>query len=274
MAMRPVSKGWNPSMGDFLDVLAQDAKQTLASGYYAEIDRPCETRRSRGLKSAILGCSHAPIIAEIKRVSPSQGPLTPDPDIAWIADQMWRGGAIGLSILTEPVHFHGSLATLSKIRKQIALPLLMKDIVISHQQIDAASYYGADAILLIQALFDRGYSEEDLHEMIAYAHTRQLEVLLETHTPDELITALETDADLLGINNRNLRTLQVNLETTHHILHVVNVRDRIVVSESGISTDHDVQYLHEAGAQAFLVGSALMTSADVKQKVHELVMAV
>ncbi len=118
-----------------------------------------------------------------------------------------KGGAAGISVLAEPKHFKGSLNNLAEVRKAVKLPILMKDIIVSTEQIEAASNIGADAVLLIQALFDRGYCETSLRNMIAYAPTqKRLEVLLETHNDAEFKIAAASDADLLGINNRDLGT--------------------------------------------------------------------
>jgi indole-3-glycerol phosphate synthase len=147
----------------------------------------------------------------------------------------------------------------------------MKDIILSPLQLEAASKAGANAVLLIQALFDRGYSEKGLEEMIDLAHERGLEVLLETHTESEFCSAIETDADLVGINNRNLATLKVDLTITKKILEKISSKGKIIISESGINTPADIHLLHESGACAFLVGSAIMLTDNVEEKVKELV---
>jgi indole-3-glycerol phosphate synthase len=133
---------------------------------------------------------------------------------------MQHGGAVGISVLTEPIYFNGSLKTLIEARAAVELPILMKDIIISKEQIDAAAKLGANAVLLIQGLFDKGHCENAEAEMIAYAHGRGLEVLLETHTEEEYLSALKTGADLIGVNNRNLDTLKTDLATTQQILSV------------------------------------------------------
>ena len=131
---------------------------------------------------------------------------------------MERGGAVGISVLTEPKHFNGSLQTLVETRAAVNLPILMKDIIIIPEQIEVASQIGANAVLLIEALFEKGYCEMSVDKMIAFAHAKGLEVLLETHTEEEFQSAVETDADLVGINNRNLATLKIDLNTTKAIL--------------------------------------------------------
>jgi len=140
-------------------------------------------------------------------------------------------------------------------------------------QLETASKIGANAVLLIETLFERRYCERDIHDMITHAHSMNLEVLLEAHTENEFLSALNTDADLIGINNRDLKTLKVNLEITKKILKNIDPQEKVIVSESGIKTPADLRFLHEYGAHAFLIGSAIMTASDVKKKVKEFVMA-
>jgi indole-3-glycerol phosphate synthase len=258
-------------MADFLDVLAQDAKATINSGYYETLEGTATSCMS--LKKAILKTKNAAVITEIKVASPSAGTLRENVNASSIAESMEKGGAVGLSVLTEPKHFYGSLRSLVKAREAVTLPILMKDIVLSPVQLEAASKAGASAVLLIEALFDRGYCECSLHEMIARAHSEGLEVLLETHTSEEFRSAVRTRADLLGINNRNLATLNVNLEVTKRILERNDAEGKIVVSESGINTPADLRFLRECGAHAFLIGSAIMLADDVEKKVKEFVSA-
>jgi indole-3-glycerol phosphate synthase len=225
------------------------------------------------LKKAILESNLCPIIAEIKPASPSAGTIRKDVEAEKLAQAMEKGGAVGISVLTEPKHFNGSLDLLAKARKAVKLPILMKDIILNPVQIEAVSNVGADAILLIQALFDRGYCSCDVHEMMAEAHSRKLEVLLETHNEQEFRFAVDSDADVVGINNRNLATLSVNLTVTQQILKRNEKKGKIVVSESGVKTPADIRFLRECGADAFLVGSALMLAGDVEAKVREFVQA-
>ena len=258
-------------MADFLDVLARDAKETINSGYYEALK---ETATSHiGLKKAILEAKNAPVITEIKAASPSAGTIRENLEASGIAESMEKGGAVGISVLTEPKHFNGSLRSLVEARKAVKLPILMKDIIISPVQLDAASKAGANAALLIEALFDRGYCEFNIHEMIARAHSKDLEVLLETHTAEEFRSAVRTHADVVGINNRNLATLKVDLNVTKRILERNNTEGKIVVSESGINTPADLRFLCKCGAHAFLIGSAVMLADNVEKKVKEFVSA-
>jgi indole-3-glycerol phosphate synthase len=258
-------------MADFLDTLAQSAKVTVDSGYYET--KNVKSAFNISLKKAILETKNAPVITEIKEASPSAGTIRKNVDARSIAESMGKGGAVGLSVLTEPKHFHGSLLSLVEARKAVKLPILMKDIIISPVQLEAASKVGANVALLIEALFDRGYCECSVHEMIARAHAQGLEVLLEAHTAEEFRSAVRTHADLVGINNRNLATLKVDLNVTKEILEKNETEGKTVVSDSGIKTPADLRFLRGYGAQAFLIGSAVMLADDIEKKVEEFVQA-
>jgi indole-3-glycerol phosphate synthase len=258
-------------MADFLDTLAQSARATIDSGYYETLNEIATSNIS--LKEAILKTKKAPVITEIKVASPSAGTIGKNVDAGNVAENMEKGGAVGLSVLTEPKHFNGSLKSLVEARKAVKLPILMKDIVLSPVQLEAASKAGANVVLLIKALFDRRYCEYRLHEMVARAHAQGLEVLLEAHTADEFRSAVRTHADLVGINNRNLATLKVDLNVTKGILERNDAEGKIVVSESGINTSADLRFLRDCGAQVFLIGSAVMLADDVEKKVKEFVSA-
>ncbi len=258
-------------MSDFMDVLARVAQITIDSEYYDGL-KPTDSM-SVSLRQAILDCKVNPIIAEIKSASPSAGVIRANVDPKLIAKAMEKGGAIALSVLTEPKQFNGSLEALVNAREVVKLPILMKDIILSPVQVQAASKIGANAVLLIKALYDRGYSEKSLDEMINGAHQLGLEVLLETHTLPEFVSAIKTNADLIGINNRNLATLKVDLTVTKDILSVINPKNKLIVSESGINTSADIRFLRDSGASAFLIGSAIMTSENIEQKVREFVNA-
>jgi len=258
-------------MSDFLDVLARVAQVTIESEYY-EIVKPAESMHI-SLRKAILDCQGIPVITEIKSASPSTGVIRKNVNPSEIAKAMRRGGAVALSVLTEPKQFNGSLEVLAEARKAVKFPILMKDIILSPIQIQASSKIGANAVLLIQALFDRGYSARSLDEMIAGAHLLGLEVLLETHTESEFCSAVKTGADLIGINNRNLETLKVDLGVTKKILSKSDLNGKLVISESGINTLADILSLRRAGARAFLIGSAIMASDNIEEKVKEFVNA-
>ncbi|MDH5691006.1 MAG: indole-3-glycerol-phosphate synthase [Candidatus Bathyarchaeota archaeon] len=258
-------------MPDFLDTLARDAKETVNGGYY-EVSTQLVVP-SVSLKKAIIDSKKNAVITEVKAASPSRGTVRKSFDPEKVAVAMENGGATGISVLTEPKHFSGSLSYLEKIRKATKLPILMKDIIINPIQLETASRIGANTVLLIEALFEREYCECDIDEMISKAHARNLEVLLETHNESEFQSAINSDADLIGINNRDLRTLKVDIRITERILKRYGTREKIVVSESGVMTPADLLFLRRCGAQAFLIGSAIMMAGNIEKKVKEFVTA-
>ncbi len=257
----------------FLDTLAETAHASVSSGYYNVVETVSNEYARCSFTQSIRLCSKNPVIAEVKFASPSQGVIQSSGDPAKIAQAMTKGGAVGLSVLTESKHFGGSLENLIRVRNSTSLPILMKDIVISYAQIDAAYLLGANAILLINNLFETNKCEMGLHEAVIYAHLKGLQVLLEVHNREEFDQAVETDADMIGINNRNLATLSVDLSTTVKILENAPHNGKIVVSESGIRSAEDLRLLKQAGADAYLVGTSVMKSGDIESKVRELVEA-
>lgn len=257
-------------MPDYLDKLAQNAKETVYEGYYEVFTK--STFPSFSLKNEIINSKHNAIITEVKAASPSKGIIKTDFNPVEVANSMKNGGAKGISVLTEPKLFNGSLGNLEKIRRALRLPILMKDIIVDPIQLDTASRIGANVILFISAIFDRKYCEIPLDEMIRKAHTKNLEVLLETHNKNEFQKAIETDTDLVGINNRDLRTLKVDLKITEKILESKK-ENKIIISESGIMTPKDLIFLRKCGAQAFLIGSSIMMADNIEKKVKEFVNA-
>jgi indole-3-glycerol phosphate synthase len=253
-------------MADFMDTLVKEALKRLKNGYYETAIHLNVPRLS--LKNAIMNCQHAPIIAEIKPSSPSRGCFRHITSPAGVAKAMEAGGAVGISVLTEPKRFGGSLQALAQAKGSVGIPVLMKDVIVDKVQIEAAARIGADAVLLI-----KGAVADKADELIGFAHSLGLEVLLETHTVEEFKAALETEADMIGINNRDLKTLKVDLNVTARILAETRPNGWVVVSESGIENADHVRFLRQCGANAFLVGSSIMLANDVEQKVRELVMA-
>jgi indole-3-glycerol phosphate synthase len=257
-------------MKNILQKLTQNSQLAIEDGVYNIAQKMPKSKMN--IIDNIRKNEHASLITEIKFSSPSLGNIRKISDPVKIAKMMVAGGAIGLSVLTQPYLFNGSPEYFQKIRKAIQVPLLMKDIVVDKIQIDAAEKLGADCILLIQSIFDKKLVT-DIDEFISYAHKKNLMVLLESHTKKEFINSTETNADLLGINNRNLDTQEINLETTKKILK--NREEcRIILSESGIESANDIRVLHSYGADAFLVGSSIMKSKDIKGHVKKLVLAI
>jgi|SRR3972149_7989165 len=257
-------------MRNMLQRLADNSQMAIDNGVY-KISQKLP-RSKINIVDSIRKNNHASLITEIKFSSPSLGNIRKMSDPVEIAKSMIQGGAIGLSILTQPHLFNGSPEYFQKIRKAVKVPLLMKDVVVDKIQIDAADRIGADCILLIQSIFDKKLAK-DIDEFISYSHKKGLVVLLESHTKKEFVNSSQTDADLLGINNRNLDTLAIDLKTTKNILKD-RKEDRIILSESGIESPKDIKFLHECGADAFLVGSSIMKSKDIKRQVKKLVLAI
>jgi indole-3-glycerol phosphate synthase len=243
--------------------LVNDAKCTVVSGYYRRQPTQRAGKSSVGFRESIKRSLNTPIIAEIKRASPSAGDIRREMDTVEVARTLMANGAIGVSVLTEPKHFKGSLETLEEVRGAVDLPILMKDIVVSTEQIDTAARYGANAVLLIKTVFDRNHADCSLDEAISEAQDHGLEVLLESHTIEEFKASLETKADLVGINNRDLGSMVVDMETTERILNTSGRLNKTVVSMSGMENSEDVKYLKRCGADAFLIGSAIMRSRDM-----------
>jgi len=258
-------------MPDFLDRLAQDAIETIKSGYYEELNTVRYNPQS--LVKALKQAAGNPIIAEVKAASPSRGDIKHNLKPRELTNLMIIGGAAGLSVLTEPKHFKGSLSNLIKIREAQSAPILMKDFVLSKVQLKTARRVGASAVLLISTLYSRGYGETELTEMISFAHKEGLEVLLETHTFEEFNAGINMEVDLIGINNRDLKTLRTDLTVTERILRESSLTDVMVVSESGVESADDIRFLRGCGADAYLVGSSIMSSSDPESKVRELVRA-
>ena len=261
-------KNLNPNSANFLDTLAANAYISIAEGYY-DIHTKIEDS-THDLNQSIRRSSKNAIISEIKFASPSQGIIHTEENAVSAAKAMSNGGAVGLSVLTEPKTFLGSLDNFMKVREVVDLPLLMKDIIVTKKQLDTALKIGADVILLIQTLFDMGRCKNTVEQMIEYAHSKDLQVLLEVHSKEEFEKAFQSNADLIGINNRNLETFEVDLSTTKTILESKDKGNKIIVSESGINTAKDVCILKKSGADAFLVGTSVMKSKDLASKVKEL----
>lgn len=205
------------------------------------------------------------VIAEVKKGSPSKGIIRPDFDPVAIAGTYQEYGATCLSVLTDEHFFYGHLRNLGRIREAVGLPLLRKDFICDPYQIVEAKAFGADAVLLIAAMLDLG----QLREFAALAADFQLDVLLEVHDENELERALQVPVELIGINNRSLRTFVTDLATTERLLPLIPA-DRLVVAESGIHTRADVERLQRAGASGFLVGESLMRETDIGAKLQEL----
>jgi len=205
------------------------------------------------------------LIAEIKRASPSKGVLRADFDPQAIAREYAGAGASALSIVTDAPFFQGSLAFLRGAKEWVNLPLLQKDFILGEYQVREGRFWGADAILLIAALME----QEALQDLSQLALEMGLEPLIEVHDPSDLAKALATRSRVIGINNRDLSTFEVNFSISLNLRRQIP-GEKAVVSESGIWTREEVVGLEEAGFDAILVGEALMRSEDPGRKVREL----
>jgi indole-3-glycerol phosphate synthase len=204
------------------------------------------------------------VIAEYKRSSPSAGVIA-EPDVAGQARAYEEGGAAAISVLTEPTQFDGALADLRSVRLAVDLPVLRKDFLVHPAQVIESRAVGADAVLLIAAAL----SELELKGMLAVASDLGLGALVETHSADDLAKALATDAPVVGVNARDLETLEVDVERALAMLPDVP-SDRVAVLESGVSTREDVERAIDAGARGVLVGEALMRSPDPGATIRSL----
>jgi indole-3-glycerol phosphate synthase len=210
---------------------------------------------------------HAPIavIAEIKRASPSVGAIKEDADLCSIARDYQTGGACAISVLTEAHFFKGDLSYLSLIRGETFLPVLQKDFILDPFQIYEGRVSGADAILLIASILEGG----QLKEFVDLAQRLHMVPLVEVHNESDLKKALPLDLPLIGINNRDLTTFEVDLRTTLRLRREIPMKTK-VISESGIKNSEDVRLLRDAGVDGVLVGEILMRSSDPASKIREL----
>lgn len=257
-----------------LKTLADNSYKAIDEGMYDADKYDYANHNVISLRKVILTCAHVPIISEIKFSSPSKGKILDQSKIIPkdLAIQMTNSGSIGISVLTQPYLFDGSIDNLASIRKSVNVPLLMKDIIVSEAQIDAARKIGADCILLIKAVFDKGFAEGSLEKFTDYANKKGLEVITEVHSEDEFKDVLKNKnkKQIIGINNRNLSTLEVDISVTIELLQKLDKQNNIVISESGISKSDEIKKLRSIGVDAFLVGTSIMESRNVFEKIKEL----
>ena len=206
------------------------------------------------------------IIAEFKRRSPSKGIIRPDADLPQIVNCYQSGGAAAISVLTEEDHFSGSLADLREARTNVHLPVLRKDFIFDEYQVYESAAAGADALLLIVAALD----DETLSRLLRLAEDElAMDALVEVHTSDEMKRAAVAKAKLIGVNNRDLRTFEVSLETSLRLAFEVP-NGSLLVSESGLNTHTDLKRLHAAGYRGFLIGETLMRAEHPEQTLRDL----
>ena len=243
----------------------EEAKRVVSR--YELIARGTATEiHTLSFREALSRTDRINIIAEIKRQSPSKGIIREDFNHLAIAEAYVAAGAAAMSVLTEEDFFGGSLRFLSEIHQPIDVPLLRKDFIIDEYQIYEARVAGASAILLITAVLD----DELLALFIKLAEKLKLDALVEVHTEMEMHRAVTAGAKLIGVNNRDLTTFNVDLETSIRLARLAP-NDALLVSESGITTRDDIAKLKSAGYQAFLIGEHFMRQKDISSALHELV---
>jgi indole-3-glycerol phosphate synthase len=263
--MPPGSAGQRAS---YLDAILPDVRRRLAERKVLVSQAELARTRPTVRRASFMQALHSPgvsVIAEVKRASPSRGGIRPDLDVASLVTAYQAGGAAAVSVLTEEDHFRGSLADLRTAAAVTRLPLLRKDFIVDPYQVHEARAFGASAILLIAALLD----DRDLRSLAALAEDLGLDVLLEVHDAGEMARALAVDGTVIGINNRDLRTFEVSLDTSLRLAEAVP-RGRLLVSESGIRNRADLETLAAVGVDAVLVGESLLREDDVVGAVSTL----
>ena len=246
---------------DTRDTLKRRKRELPEAELLSRVDRD---RPERAFIEALVAPGIS-LIAEHKRRSPSAGPIREDLQLSDVVGAYVAGGASALSVLTEESHFGGSLDDLREARSLTDLPIIRKDFIVDSYQLLEAAEAGADAVLLIIAALEPA----ELHELAGRAGALGLDVLVEVHDEEELEVALESGAELIGINNRDLRTFEVDLQRTFDLLAEIPA-GKVVVAESGISTHEQVASLEDVGVDAILVGEALMRSDHLEQAVRLL----
>ena len=255
---------------DTLEKLVRNAEKLVASKYYDEEAANTfvlSTRRS--LAAALLASESYPIVAEIKNASPTN-PTISTHDPAVLITKYLNGGAAALSVITEPKFFKGNLQLL-EIASVQPVPVLMKDFIISREQIDAAASHGASAVLLIQRIFSSHMVQVQRDVLMDYAHDKGLEVLLEAADEVELLQCLKSRADVVGINQRDLRTMTMEHGKGARLLKNLAHKTKPIIVMSGITTKEQVIETRKSGAAGVLIGTELASSADPERKLKGLV---
>ncbi len=248
-------------VADKREEVRQQQKAVPVSALQARIARRTKTRDF----ASALKRNGVSLIAEVKKASPSRGVLRPDFDPTALARTYADNGAAAISVLTEKRYFQGNIEHLLEIREAVTIPLLRKDFIFDPYQVYESRAYGADALLLIAAILE----EAPLAELLMLGHELGLDCLVEVHNESEVDKALRSGAQIIGINNRDLKTFAVDISTTPRLRKLIP-EDKLVVSESGISSRRHIEDLKKWGINAALVGEALLTAVDVAARVREL----
>jgi indole-3-glycerol phosphate synthase len=257
----------------FLEKVTAETRERVAAarsfGYYPKLLRKAEKvaaeRRSGSFREALLRPGSVNIIAEIKRASPSKGVIRAETDVAQIAKLYTAGGAAAISVLTEPNHFVGSIVDLITAVRTTKLPILRKDFIVDEFQIVESAAAGASAVLLIVAALPTD-ELKDLHET---ATNLGLEVLVEVHDGEEMAKAADIGASIIGVNNRNLHSLEVSLDVSRELIEK-RPAGSIIIAESGITSRDEIYELRTLGYNGFLIGETLMRSGNIVETLRGL----
>ena len=260
---------------DSPDILKEIVKVKSAEVERLKIEAPLDTLLARiewqsaplDFSASLIG-SHVKVVAEVKRASPSRGILRENLNPAWLASQYVNNGAAAISVLTNKDHFQGSLTDLEAagaVAHTHIVPVLRKEFIFDPYQVHEARAYGADAILLIVSMLDI----DTLVALKELAESNGMHCLVEVHDEDEMDTAIEIGAQIIGINNRDLRTFHTTLDITDNLAHKAPP-ECVLVSESGLRTREDLERVSRAGASAVLIGDALVSAPDPGAKLREL----
>ena len=260
-------------MSTFLEKVMAEARERVAQsrefGYFAKLEKiaeqRCKVSEPHAFRAALSRRDRTNIIAEIKRASPSKGVIKGEINVANLARAYATGGAVAISVLTEPKHFDGSISDLFSAARTVEIPVLRKDFIVDEYQIVEAAAAGASAILLIVAAL----SLDELRSLHATATGLGLDVIVEIHDAAEMETAIEFGASIIGVNNRDLHSLEVTLDTSRKL--IADKPDGVLmVAESGITTRSEIYELRSLGYDAFLIGETLMRSGNVVETLRGL----
>jgi indole-3-glycerol phosphate synthase len=255
---------------DFLKIIARHKLETLAAkeSYYKNLIKnmkPTGQQRYEVFKKAISKKGRINLIAEIKKASPSAGLIREDFNAAAIARIYIKNNAAAISVLTEDKYFLGKFAYLAQVSENSPVPILMKDFIVHEFQIYEGFFYGASAVLLIVAML----TDHQLKDLMKLTHSLGLDCLVEAHDEVEVNRAVSSGAQIIGINNRNLQDLKVDINNCLSLIPKIP-QGIVIVAESGLKTHEDIRRIEEAGAHAVLIGETFMRSPDISAKIKEV----
>jgi len=255
--------GW---LDEVVAAKQQAIRQAKSQKPLSQLEKGLKHRPSlRDFASAIHRPGQLSLIAEFKRASPSRGAICPKADVCRWVKMYWEAGAQAISVLTDSQFFLGSLQDLQAAKEEVPLPILRKDFLLDEYQVVESAWAGADAVLLIASIL----SPDVLKRLWALTKALSMEALVEVHTERELDQALEMGAKVIGINNRNLATLSVDLKTTERLVPKIP-SDRIKVSESGFHSPDQIGWVRSLGVDAVLIGEEFLSHEDPKRRIKEL----